>query len=138
MDHLLLPFRQIKLLYFFLPFIKAHYFPLPSRVSNSLYQVFWMPQDTCLSHGEYHDNVEIEQASSPSATYFNDFSRPDTRETCILAAISEGKLSPMPVLHEVSVSYCSINLECLVVTCSKVALSRSLAIISMLSPVQVF
>jgi hypothetical protein len=85
-----------------------------------------------------HDNVEIEQASSPSATYFDDFSRPDARETCILAAISEGKLSPMPLLHEVSVSYCSINLECLVVTCSKVALSRSLAIISVLYPAQVF
>src|ERR1700730_12735511 len=66
------------------------------------------------------------------------FSRPDARETCILAAISEGKLSPMPVLHEVSVSYCSINLECLIVTCSKVALSRSLAIISVLYPAQVF
>jgi len=43
-----------------------------------------------------HDNVEIELASSPSATYFDDFSRPDTSETCILATISEGKLSPMP------------------------------------------
>jgi hypothetical protein len=33
--------------------MKAHYVLLPSGVSNSLYQVFWMPQDTYLSHGEY-------------------------------------------------------------------------------------